>query len=872
MATQDFLIGTTLTGKRGQYQPLELLGAGLTARVYRAEAKMEDGQQIQVAIKVMRPGLDEAQARRFRAEATNLAALLSNKAKAAPIYYEAFETAQSDAQELLVLELMRSRPVEKILMDGPLSEDIGLNLGLQLVELLQILHDRMSRTYTDLKFENLWWDQELRELKVTDWNVLSDPGQLQQVPVDLLRASRYLYRVLTGDDLQEQGGRITRDFKQHPQWGKLSLATQTILRKAFYRNPLGRYQSATELAKVLREIVDAWNKKPSRILADIDDLIGDHPDPERDRRAHDLLDILERRYAAADPTFTAHDADTLSVHKSKIEDRLRKEESLPQQGIHLFRGRSFKEAEDCFVKMIAHDPWILDHWRWREAARAGIRTTEFGRLTGDVEVALCALNAGEFERAEQRFIRLLPETPALENLLREARGRRLLGAAERAEVDAQRLVEEGQGDTPEAQEFFDTAQRQYGEAADAISSIAAEDYRTQLLDELGDLAKRGRDLADEKRHAAATATRCLREAISEYQAGNLIAARHTLEIGLEAVPGEHRLLDACQAFGQKTFASGRANQAAAFFALKARYAPDDTNARDWWKAAASATEAHDLIVKAAWLPGLAQVENLLRPDWPANIAHLVITAVHDALDLALERTNDFPDLATLRRLFDAIAQLGQADVTWVSWVREVADRWVNAVGAWIDTRHVAGNAGPLAQDCQEALRLTSVSTQSYQLYARLLPTVCAALRGRQRRLEPGVPELLNVGLQLETNAGMRVTGQEVATEFTRLTAGQVTDLLAANQVDLAISETASAVAAVPENIRASVARGLQQSLLQMMNMVPPEGDPAADLNLAQRVCDAARKIENESQASSTGEYALAVNSYQARLNGTRNAR
>ncbi|MCS6845184.1 MAG: protein kinase, partial [Caldilineales bacterium] len=259
MNSEDRLIGEVFQGQRGRYTLQRLLGAGLTAWVFQGQAELEGGDPFSVAIKVMKPGLGAEEQRRFRAEAEHLAALLSARANAAPVYYEAFATGRADAPEALVLELMTGQKVEKLLeSEGPLPEREGLALAVQLTGLLHTLHDQLRRTYTDFKFENLWWQRETRTLKVTDWNVLSASGDLSRVHVDLLRAARYVYTVLTGGEAQERGGRITTPFMRHPGWPQLSLASQGVLRRALHYNAERRFKTAAEMLKAWQAVQGYW--------------------------------------------------------------------------------------------------------------------------------------------------------------------------------------------------------------------------------------------------------------------------------------------------------------------------------------------------------------------------------------------------------------------------------------------------------------------------------------------------------------------------------------------------------------------------------------------------------------------------------------
>lgn len=725
MPSPQDMIGVELNGQRGRYKLGKFLGEGLTANVYVATATWYDlDESEEIAVKLMRPGLGAQEAIRYRAEATHLGELQGAHAAAAPMYYERFETGLPDAPEALALELMHGRQVIELLQtDGPLGEQEGLSLGLQLAELLHALHQQIRRTYTDFKFENLWWQRDEDKLKVTDWNVLSERGQLERTSTDLLRASRYLYAILTGSDAREQGGIVVTPFMQHPRWNSLSIACRNALRKGLHRYPDQRYQSAQEMVEELRRVQRYWQEAPDGQLRLVRRRVEAPYNRTTFEQAREILDVLRKRDVQGDRLSPADQAQ-LDELWNTVDQRLSKEESAMEVGRHQFNGGSWQEAERWFMQAVGDNPWDLAGWRWREAAHAGMETSEYQRYKDDVAEGVDALNNHEHERAEHLLAR--HAIPALSGLVAEARLRRLLHEGVRWTTQGKALVDQGLGDTTEADEIFNRAQRAFLGAADALNAITPKDYREQLQQdpEIGDPAKRGRELVDQRRAAAAEAGRRLRSAEDKAQASDWPGVVQDLTAGLEAVPGEVRLLNASLRYGQEQLHSGQPQVASDLLALATRY--DAPGARLWWRAAAGAAMCSQLLGENRWRAGLDALDATTSLPLGGEARSAVAGPLQRALEAALEPAAASAPLVELLRLLAAPAAVARLDPGLASWTDTIDRRWAELVAANVAAGLPQNPLGVLEQ-AEVALKVASSDAVKAQLAQRLVEPLTQAL-------------------------------------------------------------------------------------------------------------------------------------------------
>lgn len=386
-----------LQGNIGRtYKLLELLGDGLTAQVFRAQA---DNPDEEVAVKALRPGLEESIVKRFESEHRMVAAVwdalraeptgasgpngLDDSPATPPQSYE-FCAARDQQPAFVAMELMPGRKVEWLLAErGAFPELLGLRLGLQLFGLLHILHGRMKRSYDDFKFENLWWEAETQRLRVTDWNVLGEEKDLAaKAPWDLERGARALLRVLTGAPLRPE-----LRLDQQPGWDKLSVGAQVLLRRMLDLEKQRRPQSAEEVCKELSLLIGYWRIEPGRGLrnaeaaldgiaegqeaADLDEAARRRIEPTV-RQVLAALSILHLRYPqeveGAPAAWPAELVQRLDALQARAEQYAPSPERMVSTALSLLGGSSFPAAAAKLRDAVKLFPDHLPAHRWLELA------------------------------------------------------------------------------------------------------------------------------------------------------------------------------------------------------------------------------------------------------------------------------------------------------------------------------------------------------------------------------------------------------------------------------------------------------------------------------------------------------------------------
>ena len=281
--------GQVLPWERGEIRIEAVLGAGMTAEVYKALAPLQPGGLQEVALKYLRPGATRDVENLFFAEPENLQRV-----------YQAWESAQDDEGLLgqlvrafpfpaprlwgesreppfILMDLIRGTPLDEFLAAYREEHDIEdweplvLTLGVHLGTLLWVLHEYARRCYSDMKIGNFWWagSEEAPALLLTDWNVLNDMGT-EWVQRDLFLATLMLYTWLTGDVLPRQRLQIAVPLGTLPAFRGLSRGVRQFLRRALSPTLNIRYASAEAWTKALWEVLGWWRMDDDALMQSLE--------------------------------------------------------------------------------------------------------------------------------------------------------------------------------------------------------------------------------------------------------------------------------------------------------------------------------------------------------------------------------------------------------------------------------------------------------------------------------------------------------------------------------------------------------------------------------------------------------------------------
>lgn len=388
----------------GRFQKIELLGVGLVGEVYRAR-DTQDASDIDggVALKILRIGQD---ASLIKNEALILGQLwheeeiLKDGIHSIPRLITADDLNQ---QPFLAMEFVRGKQVSQVLREsesGYLEEAVALNIGVQLFRLLHILHEKINKTYSDLKIENLWWLPADERLKITDWNVLQDrktpsPGKTDPLLQDLFRASVSLYWMLTGE-LPDFQNELNAERLQHASnWGQISDGVKDLLNKLLREESLKKIGTAHRIKAELDRLLRYWK----------DDVkaLKDRAKGESDDRL-DAFSILTHRISQPDQEF-------LQIER-EIQESLKQRNDLTRS-VALFGAGSYGAAKNLTDEALPHasEPHIFLWWKQvidlAEKIESLMKKSGRGDKVNYVrDVALKSINAyqtPDFQSAERFF-------------------------------------------------------------------------------------------------------------------------------------------------------------------------------------------------------------------------------------------------------------------------------------------------------------------------------------------------------------------------------------------------------------------------------------------------------------------------------------
>ena len=263
--------GDTLKGSFIVYEVDAFLGEGLTADVYLGHH--QERPERKVALKVIKRNLFRVTEESFWNEPLTINELAQAGLKA--YVPEVYEVQKAGPRPFIAMELIGGDllPVSDLTERVGLDEEEGLELAVQALALLEALHDRVGRSYTDMQLNNFRWSCARRQLMVMDWNHVSlrkeeynrpDPSPQAQADLkrfgarnfddmaryDLSRFGAYLYRILTGKGVADSGeSEYLLARRAGKRWGELTLGTRQLLARALHPNLDRRFHGALRLRK-----------------------------------------------------------------------------------------------------------------------------------------------------------------------------------------------------------------------------------------------------------------------------------------------------------------------------------------------------------------------------------------------------------------------------------------------------------------------------------------------------------------------------------------------------------------------------------------------------------------------------------------------
>lgn len=404
------------------YEIQRQLGQGYTAVVYLAR----DEAQNEVVVKSLRPEAQAETGDYFRAEATLLKELQASGVTQVP------QVLGEDAQHL-VMEYINPtiyRPLDELC---PLPELEALAVMEQALAVINKLHVKTARTYTDMQLKNFCWDRAQQKLKVLDWNHVSQienflgkaifAGMVQR---DLARLAAYLYRLLTNKGAFESGETAWQlAFRAgwempniNPWWAvtsatkpffpAVSLATRQLVFRALHPNPERRF-SGQDFQAAIRRTIDLLQNSDQTPL-DLDSLGEQCRDSLKQAKTsseqiRNLLKKQERQDNLPTNAEQPQHQDYIQASENLIQELHRTtayldmilrrptewgragitqkslQELIPQSQTDLATvAQSFYDAGDYLTaaerwRQAAELSQQLNHWRWNLASQALAQST-----------------------------------------------------------------------------------------------------------------------------------------------------------------------------------------------------------------------------------------------------------------------------------------------------------------------------------------------------------------------------------------------------------------------------------------------------------------------------------------------------------------
>lgn len=595
--------GQILTAANGRsYQVVRRLGMGKTAEVFEG---MELGSEPhRVAIKVRQPELSDEMTKLFTREIENLVELarqqeaLLNKiepreGQAAPPstfpradelrpvvtslrryfpnddlnFVPHYYGAQPPNSPLLFIveEFVATPGVDRVLeqrldkQQGPLREPDVMLIGLQFAWVLYALHE-LQHSYSDMKFENIHWspDGDGRAV-ITDWNVIgtydSRLGESEDVRFandkrrDLLRFAGYVYRMLTGEEIDARRGVPRRLLARSQRFNNLRLSTRLFLEKILHPDPDKRFKDTLELAVSFSEQLSLWREPADPIfglavaqanaaisrLSDPSMLKPPPIDPSKVeptpidkadqytsavaqlRQALALLDTLKSRPLLvgdiANPSVEVFYANIKEIY----EEKERSLESYNEQIENWYHSGDYGNMQRRLEDWLRDDPRDVQALRWQQLLNlARDLRAAFEPLADTFGVAIKQLNEDNWAAAADMFKPYIDKGEQARHLY----------------SDAMTFVNYQQAEQAEQKGQFEAAAKLWLAAHTTWSSINPSAYQEAIAETVGNLLTREKQARYRQLHDV-DMFKLLQQAATAYQNNNLTTASNLINKALE---------------------------------------------------------------------------------------------------------------------------------------------------------------------------------------------------------------------------------------------------------------------------------------------------------------------------------------------------
>lgn len=484
-------VETVVSGGQDAYIIEKFLGVGLTSQVYRAR---QESMGRTVALKILRHDASAVSRDNFWHEAQVLSEIRSYGVTNVP---EIMALQKEGDLQFLAMEYMDSQKYVPLTeYHEPFSEQEALEAAQQALRVLQVLHEKVGRTYTDMQLKNFLWNSAEQRLKILDWNHVStqrdyiQAEELQFFGVatfeqlaqrDLARFGVYFYHMLTGKEAFEQGEpAFELERRAGDRWDRISVAARQIVCRALHPDPNRRYAAAAEFLKDVADLLERWRAPVGAEEAEaegkaLDDLLEKAKDARMEaKRMKEVLPEHRQVFACLDEV--AARLDLLERQGYKFSGYPKRLQNFTQgvsagwaSGKLYYDAEQYAQALEIW-KREAEAERRPDLWRWVLLAETGASDAEhFIPVREELEKVVKELGNHGFEKAAQVWHSLETANPWL---AQEGASVRWLGE----ELQAAQQVAEGrsaevEGDASQDPEAWERARKAFEAAAAALALI-----------------------------------------------------------------------------------------------------------------------------------------------------------------------------------------------------------------------------------------------------------------------------------------------------------------------------------------------------------------------------------------------------------------